>query len=71
MTALLLHRFTVVDPFGEGAKLMAMPWGVVSLVDLYTGFALFSGWIFSQEKPLPALWWTLGSPTLGFWAGSL
>lgn len=71
MTAVLIYGFTVGDFGGEGARLLAMPWGIVSLVDLYTGFALFSAWIFYREKPLPAILWTLAMLTLGFWAGSL
>ncbi len=35
-----------------------MPWGVVSLVDLYSGFILFSIWIFYKERVLPAVIWT-------------
>lgn len=71
MTAVLLYGFIVGDFFAEGGQLAAMPWGLVSLVDLYTGFALFSIWIFYREKPIPALLWTLAMLTLGFWAGSL
>ena len=42
----------------EGTRLMAMPWGIVSLVDLYVGFALFSCWIVFREKAwLPSVIW--------------
>ena len=34
MTAVLIYGFTVGDFLGEGSKLLAMPWGIVSLVDL-------------------------------------
>lgn len=72
MTAVLIYGFTVGDFFAEGSKLTAMPWGIVSLVDLYTGFALFSCWIIYREKSLPvAILWTIGMMTLGFFAGSL
>jgi FtsH-binding integral membrane protein len=72
MTAVLIYGFTVGDFFGEGSKLFAMPWGIVSLVDLYTGFTLFSAWIIYREKSLPAaILWTLAMMTLGFFAGSL
>ncbi|GAB4533354.1 MAG: hypothetical protein Fur0018_22600 [Anaerolineales bacterium] len=71
MTAVLVYGFAIGDFSGEGARLLTMPWGIVSLVDLYTGFALFSAWIFYREKPLPAFLWTLAMLTLGFWAGSL
>ena len=72
MTAVLIYGFTVGDFLGEGSKLLAMPWGIVSLVDLYTGFTLFSCWIIYREKSLPvAIVWTIAMMTLGFFAGSL
>ncbi len=42
-----------------------MPWGVVSLVDLYSGFILFSIWIFYKERVLPAVIWTFFVMTMG------
>jgi hypothetical protein len=72
MTAVLIYGFTVGDFFGEGSRLLAMPWGIVSFVDLYTGFTLFSAWIIYREKSLPvAILWTIAMMTLGFFAGSL
>jgi hypothetical protein len=72
MTAVLIYGFTVGDFSGEGSQLISMPWGIVSLVDLYTGFILFSAWIIYREKSLPiALLWTLAMLVLGFFAGSL
>jgi hypothetical protein len=72
MTAVLIYGFTVGDFSGEGSQLLSMPWGIVSLVDLYTGFVLFSGWIIYREKSLPiAIAWTIAMMVLGFFAGSL
>jgi hypothetical protein len=72
MAAVLIYGFTVGDFSGEGAQLLSMPWGIVSLVDLYTGFTLFSMWIIYREKSLPvAVLWTIAMLTLGFFAGSL
>lgn len=72
MTAVLVNGFTRGDFFAEGSQLLAMPWGIVSLVDLYTGFVLFSGWIIYREKSLPiAILWTIAMLILGFFAGSL
>ncbi|MBN2119281.1 MAG: DUF1475 family protein [Anaerolineales bacterium] len=72
MTAVLIYGFTVGDFFVEGSQLMSMPWGIVSLVDLYTGFILFSAWIIYRERSLPvAILWTVAMMTLGFFAGSL
>ena len=72
MTTVLIYGFTIGDFLSEGSKLTAMPWGIVSLVDLYTGFTLFSAWIIYREKSLPvAIAWTIAMLTLGFFAGSL
>jgi len=72
MTVVLIYGFTAGDFFGEGSQLTSMPWGIVSLVDLYTGFILFSAWIIYREKSLPmAILWTIAMLALGFFAGSL
>ena len=72
MTGALVYGFTVGDFLAEGSKLMAMPWGIVSLVDLYVGFALFSCWIVFREKAwLPSVIWVILMMVLGFWAGAL
>jgi len=72
MTGVLFYGFTVGDFVVEGAKLLYMPWGIVSLVDLYVGFALFSCWIVFREKaPLPSAIWVILMMVLGFWAGAL
>ncbi|MGB9521141.1 MAG: DUF1475 family protein, partial [Anaerolineales bacterium] len=72
MSAVLVYGFTVGDFAGEGTKLLSMPWGIVSLVDLYVGFILFSMWIVYREKAfLPSLIWVILMMVLGFWAGAL
>ena len=72
MTAILVYGFSVGDFSAEGARLLAMPWGIVSLVDLYVGFALFSCWIVYREKSvLRSIIWVVLMMTLGFWAGAL
>jgi hypothetical protein len=72
MTGILIYGFTVGDFSAEGAKLLAMPWGIVSLVDLYVGFALFSCWIVFREKALlPSVIWVILMMVLGFWTGAL
>jgi hypothetical protein len=45
MTAVLVYGFTVGDFSADGAIILSNPWGIVSMVDLYVGFILFSGWI--------------------------
>lgn len=72
MTGILIYGFTVGNFSAEGAKLLAMPWGIVSLVDLYVGFTLFSCWIVFRERAwLPSVVWVVLMMVLGFWAGAL
>ena len=52
MGGTLLYGFTVGDFTGEGAQLLAMPWGIVSLVDVYTMFTLFSVWVVYRERSM-------------------
>ncbi len=72
MTGILIYGFTVGDFMGEGARLLAMPWGIVSLVDVYVGFILFSGWIVYREKSIArSSVWVLLMMVLGFFTGAL
>ena len=72
MTAVLLNGFVSGDLAGEGGQLLRMPWGIVSLVDLYAGFALFSIWIVYRERSLATkVIWVILMMVLGFWAGAL
>lgn len=50
LIATIAYATSVGDFFREGSQLLEMPWGVVTLVDVYAGFALFSGWIVSRER---------------------
>ena len=72
MAAVLVYGFTAGDFASEGGVLLSMPWGVVSLVDLYVGFTLFSAWIAYRERSWirSAIWIALVM-TLGFFAASL
>jgi hypothetical protein len=72
MTAVLIFGFTVGDFTGEGAELLNMPWGIVSLVDLYVGFILFSGWILYRDGlNLKSIIWVVLMMVLGFFTGAL
>ena len=72
MTGVLIYAFTMGDFSAEGSKLLSMPWGIVSLVDLYVGFALFSCWIVYRERAvLPSVIWVILMMVLGFWTGAL
>jgi hypothetical protein len=72
MTGVLIYGFSTGDFVEEGKQLLSMPWGIVSLVDLYVGFILFSGWIVYREKSVGrSIIWVALMMVLGFWAGSL
>lgn len=72
MSGIIIYGFVVGDFASEGSKLLQMPWGIVSLVDLYVGFTLFSGWIIYREKSLVrSVIWVFLMMTLGFFTASL
>lgn len=72
MTAALIYGFTAGDFLQDGAQLLSNPWGIVSIVDLYVGFILFSGWIVYREKSLGrAIIWVFFMMVLGFFTGAL
>jgi len=72
MTAVLIYGFTVGDFGADGGEILRNPWGVVSLVDLYTGFILFSAWIvFRERSVLVAVIWVALMRVLGFFTASL
>lgn len=72
MTAVLIYGFTVGDFGADGAELLQNPWGIVSMVDLYTGFVLFSAWIVFREKSfVRSLVWVILMMVLGFFTASL
>ncbi len=72
MTGALVYGFTVGDFGMDGGEILRNPWGIVSLVDLYTGFILFSAWIVYREESLvlSAVWVVL-MMVLGFFTASL
>jgi hypothetical protein len=72
MTGVLVYGFTIGDFAAEGRQLLSMPWGIVSLVDLYVGFTLFSCWIVYRERSLVrSAVWVILMMVLGFFTASL
>lgn len=72
MTAGLANGFINGDFFEDGRKLFENPWGVMSLVDLYVGFVLFSMWIWYREKNvLKSIIWTVLMMVLGFFTACI
>ncbi len=72
MSGALIHGFTAGSFFEDGGELMRNPWGIVSLVDLYVGFSLFSLWIVYREpKPLVSVLWVIAMMIFGFFTASV
>ena len=72
MTAVLVYGFTVGNFIADGRELLSNPWGIVSLVDLYVGFILFSGWIiYREESIIRSVIWVFFMMVLGFFTGAL
>jgi len=70
MTFGLFNGFINGDFFVDGSKLFSNPWGVMSLIDLYVGFTLFSMWIGFREKSIvSAFIWIVLMMVLGFFTG--
>jgi hypothetical protein len=72
MGGALIYGFTVGNIGEEGSVLASMPWGIVSLVDVYVGFILFSGWVVYREKSLVrSIVWIVFIMVLGNFTASL
>jgi hypothetical protein len=63
----LANGFINGDFMEDGKALLENPWGIMSMIDLYTGFTLFSLWFFHREKNVAtAIIWTILMMVLGF-----
>lgn len=72
MTLGLINGFMNGDFFEDGSKLFSNPWGLMSIIDLYVGFTLFSMWIFYRESHLvSSVIWILTMMILGFFTACL
>jgi hypothetical protein len=72
MGGILIYGFTVGDFAGEGSQLLRMPWGQVSLVDVYVGFMLFAGWVVYRERSVArSIVWILFIIVLGNFTASV
>jgi hypothetical protein len=52
MAGIITYAFIYGNFAQEGAVLTSLAWGIVSLVDLYVGFTIFSLWVVFREKSL-------------------
>jgi len=72
MLLTLLYGFVYGDFFNEGSILLSLAWGKVSLIDVYIGFILFSGWVLYREERLSlAFLWIILILLLGNFIASL
>lgn len=66
MAAIIVYGLVAGDFAAEGAVIASLPWGRVSLVDLYTGFILFAMWIvYRENSPLRSAAWVVALLILG------
>ena len=59
MAVALTWGFAAGEFWREGAIIVGLPWGIISIIDVYTGAALFCGWIAWRER---------SAPHVAFWA---
>ncbi|MFP4286129.1 MAG: DUF1475 family protein [Candidatus Izemoplasmataceae bacterium] len=72
MTIVLIYGFTIGDFSEDGSLILNNPWGIVSLVDLYVGFSIFSLWIIYREKNIyKAILLVIFMMVFGFLSGAL
>lgn len=66
MAGALTYGFTFGSFWEEGRVLTSIPWGVISLLDVYTGFMLVSLWVgFRERSPFAAAAWIVAFMLLG------
>ena len=61
MASALVYGFTSGGGFFDGGgELVALPWGRVTIVDLYLALALFGAWIVRRDGWKRSLPWLVG-----------
>lgn len=66
MFAMLVYGFTIGNFTGEGKILLGMPWGQISLVDIYIEFIIVCSWIVYRENSwVNSVIWVILVLTLG------
>jgi hypothetical protein len=72
MAGALIWGFAAGDFFEEGRVIFSTTWGIVSIIDVYVGLVLFSGWIVYRERSaVRSVPWVAALMVLGFFAASL
>lgn len=69
MAVAIIYGFSSGDFGDEASAIWALPWGKVSIIDLYAGLVIFGAWVAVRERSLGkvALWW-VGLIVLGNFA---
>jgi hypothetical protein len=59
MATAIAVGFVTGSFFEEGSEIWGLPWGKVTLIDLYVGLAFVAAWIAFRERSAPrtAAWW--------------
>ena len=66
MIVALAYGFAFGGGWDEVQQIAALPWGLVTFIDVYVGFALFCGWIIFRENHVGrATVWVVLVMTLG------
>lgn len=72
MAGVIATALITGDFFTEGSEIWSLPWGRVSLVDIYVGLAFFAAWIGYREHSMWArLGWWIGLVLLGNFTAAL
>jgi hypothetical protein len=68
LAASIVWAFGKADFWASGAAIIANPWGVVTLIDLYAGFIMTGVLVAAVERWRP---WTFGLIALSFVLGNV
>ena len=71
MAIVISWALTKSNIFVEGNTILALPWGIVTFVDLYIGFLYVGIWIVIREKLLHSILWIISLFFLGNLATSI
>ncbi len=66
MTAALAYGIWAGGLMKDGALIARLPWGLVTLIDIYVGILLFSCWVvYREHRLLTAAIWVVAILSLG------
>lgn len=72
MVAAISYGFLTGSFFDDGSAIWALPWGRVTLIDLYVGLAIFALWVAIREARMSIkFFWWVGLVVLGNLAAAI